>query len=125
VTVTPDGIVTAGRQKIGVIPLGQWVHVDIGIELGAGKPKTYRLTLNVPDRAPVIAEIPYVSPTFEKITWLGISSNSDAATVFYLDNLKLGTAEQLAQPPKRKRKVQAAKALPREAANNQMLVGHF
>ena len=58
-------------------------------------------TLSIPGRDPIIAEVPYVSENFEKITWLGVSSNSDSETVFYLDNLKLGTAEQLANPPKR------------------------
>ena len=125
VSVAPDGKVTAGGRDIGVIPLGEWVHVDIGIELGEGKPKTYQFTLSVPDREPIVAEIPYVSEAFEKITWLGISSNSDAATVFYIDNLKLGTAEQLEQPPKRRRRTRPAKAGPREPANDQMLMGHW
>jgi len=127
VSVAPDGRVTVGRRDVGVIPLGQWVHVDISIELGEGKPKTYEFTLSVPNREPIVAEIPYVSKTFEKITWLGISSNSKAATVFYIDNLKLGTAEQLEKPPKRRptRRARAAKAGPREPANDQMLMGHW
>ncbi|MCH5375727.1 MAG: right-handed parallel beta-helix repeat-containing protein, partial [Planctomycetes bacterium] len=34
VAVAPDGRVTAGKQDVGVIPLGQWVHVDMNIDLG-------------------------------------------------------------------------------------------
>ncbi|NUQ61192.1 MAG: right-handed parallel beta-helix repeat-containing protein [Pirellulales bacterium] len=125
VSVAPDGRVVAGKQDVGAIPLGQWVHVEIGIELGKGKPKTYRFTLSAPDRKPVVAEIPYASEAFERITWFGISSTSDAATVFYVDNLKLGTAEQLAGPPQRKRRSEPAKAKPREPANDQRLVGYW
>ncbi|NLY01214.1 MAG: hypothetical protein GXY83_34420 [Rhodopirellula sp.] len=125
VSVAPDGRVTAGKQEVGMIPLGQWVHVDIGIDLGEGKPKTYRFTLSVPNRDPIVAQIPYVSEAFEKITWFGISSTSDAATVFHVDNLKLGTAEQLAGAPQRKRKATAARVRPREPANDQMLMGYW
>ncbi len=127
VSVKPDGRVTAGGRPVATIPLGEWVHVDVRMELGEGKPKTYRLTLSVPDRQPITAEIPYGSEAFERITWLGISSNSDAATVFYIDNLKLGTAEQLASPPKRRRKPRDRRARPsrREPANDQMLMGHW
>ncbi len=125
VSVAPDGSVTAGRQKIGVIPLGEWVHVDVRIELGESKPRTYRLTLSVPNRKPIVAEIPYLSDAFEKITWLGISSNSDAKTIFYVDNLKLGTPDEPAKPPKRRRKARPAKRRPRKPANNQGLVGYW
>ena len=125
VSVAPDGRVTAGGRDIGAIPLGQWVHVDICVELGEGKPKTYQFTLSAADREPIVAEIPYVNEAFEKITWLGISSNSNAATVFYIDNLKLGTVEQLAKPPKRRRRIRPAKRGPREPANDQMLMGHW
>jgi hypothetical protein len=125
VSVAADGRVTAGGRDIGVIPLGEWVHVEIGVDLGEGKPKTCRFTLGVPGREPIVAEIPYVSRAFEKITWLGISSTSDAATLFYIDNLKLGTAEQLAEPPKRGRKTRPAEREPREPANDQMLMGYW
>lgn len=127
VSVQPDGQVTAGGQKLGMMPLGQWVHVDIRLELGPGKPKTYRVTLNAPDRAPVNAEIPYRSEKFERITWLGISSNSTMETVFYIDNLKLGTDADLAKPPKRRLSLKArAKAqAARQPANAQKLMGHW
>jgi len=125
VSVSPDGKVSAGNKVVGEIPLGQWVHVDINLELGEGKPKSYQFILTVPNRDPIVADIPYVSQAFEKITWFGISSNSDAATVFYLDNLRLGTAEQLASAPKRRRTVQSAKVQPREPANDQLLSGYW
>ena len=123
VSVAADGSVTAGGRKVGAIPLGEWAHVEIGFEMGEGKAKSYAFTLAIPGREPIAAEIPYRSSDFEKVTWLGVSSNSDSATVFYLDNLKLGTAEELKTAPKRKRKVRPAKRGPREPANDQMLMG--
>ena len=125
VGVAPDGKVTAGRQDIGTIPLGEWVHVDIRFELGDNAAKTYQLTLSVPNREPIVAEIPYVSSAFEKVTWFGISSSSDTATVFYIDNMKLGTLTELENPPKRRSGTRRAKAEPREPANNQMLMGYW
>ena len=125
VTVASDGTVTAGKQAIGTIPLGEWVHVDISIKLGERTPKTYQLTLTIPNQTPTTVEIPYFEDAFEKITWLGISSTSDAATVFYIDNLKLGTAAELEKPPTRRRKARPRKSKILKPANNQMLVGHW
>ena len=125
VSVAADGTVTAGRQTVGTVPLGEWAHVDIAIELGHGTPKTYQLVLSAPGRTPITTEVPYFSTAFETITWLGISSTSDAETVFYIDNLKLGTAVELEQPPRRKPLARARKARERKPANPQMLMGHW
>ncbi len=125
VSMTADGKVTASGEDMGVIPLGVWVHVDIDIELGEDKPKTYRFSLSIPGHEPIVAEVPYRSAAFEKITWFGISSNSDAEAVFYIDNLKLGTYEQLEQPPKRRRRTRPDKLASREPPNDQMLAGYW
>ena len=123
VSVTPEGQVTASGQDLGAIPLGEWAHVDLSLELGPDAPKTYRLKLTVPGADPRVATVPFRNDTFKTLTWLGVSSTSDADTVFYLDNLKLGTAEQLAQPPKRHPRRQARQRGPRPPANDQQLMG--
>jgi hypothetical protein len=128
VWVSPDGAVTASGQPVGTMPLGQWVNVAIEIELGAETPATYRLTLAMPGREPIVKELPYRSDGFRRIDWLGICSNSQTATVFYIDNLKLGTDEDLAQPPKRRpaaRSAAGARRIPAEPPNDQQLVGHW
>ncbi|OGV63425.1 MAG: hypothetical protein A3K19_30750 [Lentisphaerae bacterium RIFOXYB12_FULL_65_16] len=129
VSVTSEGKVTASKQDIGTIPLGEWVHVDIAFELGGAAPGTYKLTLKVPGRDPVVTDVPHQNPAFRKVTWFGISSTSQTKTVFYLDNLKCGSPADLAKPPSRK--VNAA-AMARKAAakaakptNPQKLVGHW
>ncbi|MCL4202531.1 MAG: right-handed parallel beta-helix repeat-containing protein [Pirellulaceae bacterium] len=127
VWVSPDGAVTASGLPVGTMPLGQWVNVSIEIALGAETSGTYRLTLSVPGREPVVREIPYRSEGFRRIDWLGICSNSQTATMFCIDNLKLGTEEELAQPPKRRPARSAARArrMPAEPPNDQQLVGHW
>ncbi|MDY0165403.1 MAG: LamG-like jellyroll fold domain-containing protein [Thermoguttaceae bacterium] len=126
VWVEKDGTVTAGGQGLGTIPAGEWVNVAIDLELGENAPPTYRLALAVPGRETIVRELPYQSNDFQRIDWLGISSTSNAATVFHIDNLKLGTEEQLAEPPRR-RPVPRFETRRRtgEPANDQMLVGHW
>ena len=64
---------------------------------GIGFSGTCRVTLNVPGQDPVIQEVPHLNNEFQRIDWLGVSSVSDAATVFNIDNLKLGTLDEFPQ----------------------------
>jgi len=125
VSVTPEGKVTAGKRTVGTIPLGEWVHVEIDIDLGDGAPDAYGLKLSVPGREPTVVRVPHLSSAFRKITWLGVSSTSDAATVFHIDNLKLGTQAELEQPPKRRPKARRARSRARQPANKDMLAGYW
>ncbi len=125
VTVAQDGKVTAGEQAIGTIPLGQWARVEIDIALGEGAPKTYRLALTAPGQSPVIRELPYRNPAFRTIEWLGISSTTEAASVFHIDNLQLGTAEELAQPPKHRGRSRAQARKAHGPGNDQQLMGYW
>jgi len=124
VSVAPDGSMTASDQPVGMIPLGTWVRVTIDLELGEGAPRTYRLTLEAPGEEPVVKDVPYKNAEFEKVTWLGISSTSDGDTVFYIDNWRLGTAEELAQPPARRAGKRSRKDTAAEPLNEQRL-GHW
>ena len=125
VSVAPDGKVTASNQEVGTMPLGEWVRVEIAIELGEGAPPTYQLALRVPGREPVLKELPYLNRSFRQIEWLGISSTSVAATVFYIDNLKLGTAEDLATPPPPRPPKRPLATRPPLPANPQALAGYW
>ncbi len=125
VSVAPDGKVKASNREVGTIPLGEWVRVEIAIELGAEAPATYQFTLRIPGQNPVALELPYVNSTFRQIEWLGISSTSDTASVFRIDNLKLGTAEELAQPPPRRPKPRPATARAARPLNEQKLAGYW
>lgn len=123
VAVGADGTVTAGGRRVGTVPLGVWAGAEIEITLGRDAPPVYRLALQVPGQKPQVCELPVANEAFRRITWLGISSNSQDAAEFYIDNLRMGTAEDLAQPPRRRAFRRAARPAP--PANPQQLVGHW
>ena len=126
VTVTPEGTVLASGQEVGTIPRGEWVQVKIQLELGPAASGSYRLQLEQPGGEPIICELPYRDDAFRRIDWLGISSTSQATSEFYIDNLRLGTAEELAEPPRRRPRARAAAGQrPTEPPNDQQLVGHW
>lgn len=126
VSVAQDGAVTASDQAVGTIPLGQWAHVEIIVTLGEGAPKTYQLTLTAPGQNPVTRELPYRNPAFRTIEWLGISSTTETASVFHIDNLQLGTAEELSQPPKHRPRSRArVQKAPRGPGNDQQLMAYW
>ncbi|MFA6546322.1 MAG: LamG-like jellyroll fold domain-containing protein [Limisphaerales bacterium] len=127
VAVAPNGKVTAGGREVGVMPLGEWVRVEIAMALGKGSPGTYQLVLRVPGREPVTRELPCQNSSFREIHWLGICSTTEAASCFYIDNLRMGTAEELAQPPKHRPRTRpvTAREQPQQPANNQGLAGYW
>ena len=121
VSVEPDGSVKANGKALGVMPLGRWVHVDIALQLGAAQTKNYHITLTAANSKPISADVPYNSSKFQKVTWFGVTSNGAANAVFYLDNLKLGTPEQLAATPVRRPRVQSVRQKRNQPGNNQKL----
>lgn len=126
VAVAQDGKVTASGREVGVMPLGEWVRVEIAMTLGKGTPGTYQFVLRAPGRPPVTRELPYANSAFREIHWLGVSSTTEAASCFYLDNVRMGTAEELAQPPKRRPRARpTAKTQPLQPPNQQQLAGYW
>jgi hypothetical protein len=89
-----DGTVTAARKPLTRFPPGQWVHIDIQLDLGSGgklsTPKSYRLSLSVPGGAPQVFDaLPFADEGFCKFGWLGFSSVGRPGSVVYLDNIRL------------------------------------
>lgn len=124
VAVTPDGTVIASGKELGSIPLGEWARVEIALNLGPSAPGTYQIVLRAPGREPVTAELPWVRKEFREIHWLGVSSSSTDKAAFFLDNLKLGSPDELAQPPKRRPSRPApTAAAPKPLANAQGVAG--
>lgn len=102
VSISKDGTVKASGQTVGVIPSGVWTHADIQIALGKSNKGTYRFELTIPGKESIVKELPIQNPKFKNITWLGITSNSKEDAIFFIDNLRMGTSEELANPPKRR-----------------------
>jgi hypothetical protein len=95
VAVDPDGSIAVNNVSLGAIASGEWVHVEADIGLGSGFSGTCRVVLN--GQEPAARELPLMNPEFQRIDWVGILSTSDAATVFNIDNLKMGTLDDLFQ----------------------------
>jgi len=88
-----NGRLGAGGQAIGEAPLGEWCNVTIDFELPQDGAPQYDLKLSVPGKQDVVARLPFCDPAFEHLTWFGISSTTTERSVFYVDNLVLGPAD--------------------------------
>lgn len=81
-----DGQLRAGGQKLD-LPLNQWVGFEVTAGLGQRDTGKWTLRVSIPGQpAREFKDLPLSSGKFKKFTWVGFSSNADAATVFYLDN---------------------------------------
>ncbi len=125
VAVSADGTVKASGQVVGKMPLGEWVKATIDITLGGAGPGTYRLQLDIPGQQRIVKTLPVPSKAFKAITWLGLMSNSDGNALFYVDNLRLGTAEELANPPRRRHLAHANSRKNLPAVGKNGLAGHW
>lgn len=87
--IMPNGELKAGGQSIASVPLGQWIHLEVTFGLGDSVGKTYELKLTWPGIETQTLKVPYGSPDFAILTWLGFISESEGRTVFYVDNVRL------------------------------------
>jgi len=72
------------------LPIDKWVHFDITAALGDGNGSNWDMAVTMPDApARKFEGLKAGNAKFNKLTWLGFSSNATKKTVFYLDNLKL------------------------------------
>jgi hypothetical protein len=85
----PDGTVTSGRCLLTRTRLGQWIHVEILVQLGLKDPKTFGLTIGSPSESPRTFTIPYASTSFSMMSWLGFAGVGTAMGEFYVDNIHL------------------------------------
>lgn len=77
-----------GREPVN-LPTGQWLRFEITAALGKPGPLRWTLNLTVPGQRPrEFTDLPFASPKFKQLTWLGFTSNADAATVYYLDDFE-------------------------------------
>ena len=84
-----EGKLRVGGQTLD-LPQSQWVHFEITAGLGKADNGQWALRVTLPGQAPrEFKGLAHGSAKFKKFTWLGFSSNANAATVFYLDNLAL------------------------------------
>jgi len=88
IALARDGSIKANGKTVGHLEPGTWTHFDLRFALGDQSTGSY--TLTVTSRAgPATCTIPYASPTFRDLAWLGITTPDDADGTLYLDDLKL------------------------------------
>lgn len=102
ISISKTGEIKASGRSIATMPAGKWVNVEIQLTCGSNSKGTYNLKVSIPGKPSVEKTIPFVNSKFRKITWLGLMSNSTEDALFYIDNLRMGTKEELANPPKRR-----------------------
>lgn len=79
----------AGRNLMD-LPVGKWVHFELAAALGNKDEGTWDLAVTLPGQRPKLFKgLKNGSNNFEKLTWVGFTSNATNKTVFYLDNLEL------------------------------------
>jgi len=79
-----------GGKSLLELPLGKWVHFEIAADLGKKNTGRWTLAVTLPGkRLKRFKGLNNGSTKFEKLTWVGFTSNATNKTVFYLDNLEL------------------------------------
>ena len=89
-----DGRLTGVKGLDLAVPLQRWVRLEIVATLGVDAPKTWTLRLTPKGGATQeIKGLPFRSPKFDQLAWLGFISNANEATEFYLDELDIRTTD--------------------------------
>ena len=91
--ISPTGQVSSKGEKLCDIPLGQWVHVEMTLQLGKEDTKTFVATLTPAGHSPRKFTLPYLSKKFSMLTWLGFAAAGNDTGFFYIDNIKLKCVE--------------------------------
>jgi parallel beta-helix repeat protein len=90
VRINEDGALVAAGRTLLTVPLSRWVHLDIDCGLGKDSTGTYRLSITLPEGAErTFDDLPFGSPDFKRLQWLGFISLANDKAVFYIDNVQL------------------------------------
>ena len=86
--VRADGEVLA-REPLTRLPLDQWVHLELKMQLGPDAPAQSQLTVGIPGQAAQTLQVPNSSSAFQSLDRVVIAGEADAAGVFYIDNVDI------------------------------------
>jgi len=82
-------LVLGGKEALD-LPAGAWIRFEIAARVGKDADGRWDLAVTLPGAPPRRFEgLPAGSPDFRNLTWVGWSSNADAKTAFWLDEVKL------------------------------------
>ncbi|MHC4111548.1 MAG: right-handed parallel beta-helix repeat-containing protein [Planctomycetota bacterium] len=78
------------RRALMDPPVGKWIHFEITAALGNKDEGTWNLAVTLPSQRPKLFKgLKNGSSNFDKLTWVGFTSNATNKTIFYLDNIQL------------------------------------
>ena len=84
------GVVRSGSKQLMDLPTGTWAKFELAAKLGEAQDGTWSLTITPAGGQPTtFPDLPVMRAGWRTIEWLGFSSNADAETVYYLDELKI------------------------------------
>lgn len=92
IAIGRDGVIKAGKQTIGKLQPDAWTRFELRFALGAGNQGTYTLVTRTGSGPESAHTLPFGSPAFKDIGWLGFTMPDDADGTLYLDDLKLQIA---------------------------------
>lgn len=87
-SIVGDAVQTGGKTLLR-LPLGRWTHFEIVADLGPKNSGTWTLTVTLPGEPPKAFTALKNGGTFERLTWLGFTSNAIDKATFYLDNIAI------------------------------------
>ncbi len=87
--VDAQGNLRAGDQVLMPLPANQWLAFEVTCRLGKHAIGTYDLHVTLPAGTTREFKGLKCDPRFNRLAWVGFVSLADAATVFYLDDVKL------------------------------------
>ncbi len=82
-----DGTLKSGASKLMPLPVDTWINIRIVCPLGNEAAGTFDLTVTVDGTSTVFEELPLGEPKWNRVTWIGWSSQATTESRFHLDNL--------------------------------------
>ncbi len=89
-SVAEDGTLSAAGKPLAKLPLGQWVHLEMVLDLGPSAAKRFKLVVTAPGQpAQTFADLPYLHPEFAQLAWFGLASMGQPGTTWCVDSVVL------------------------------------
>jgi len=87
-TIAADGTVKANGKPVATLTATEWTAFEIRFALGEPNARAYQLTVRKGTETRTHT-LPYASPAFDQLCWLGFTASADTDGCLYLDGLAL------------------------------------
>ena len=89
VVIRQDGGVFAGKRKLGTLPQGEWITLELTFGSGAEQAGSYDVSAVLANGTRLeAARVPVADAAFQKLGWIGVIASGKKGR-FYLDDLEL------------------------------------